>query len=73
MKLLDEWMDMVEGIKYSDEVAEQRRVRLEKYQGPGSFVSQAFQQFKLLIIGLCSYSIHRLPGIDVDFSVFVHH
>jgi hypothetical protein len=44
MKLLDEWMDMVEGIEYSDEVAEQRRMRLEKYQGPGSFVSQAFQQ-----------------------------
>jgi hypothetical protein len=44
MKLLDKWMDMAEGIECSDEVAEQRRMRLEKYQGPGLFVSQVFQQ-----------------------------
>jgi hypothetical protein len=43
MKLLDKWMDMAECMAYSDEVAEQQRMRLEKYQGPGSFVSQAFQ------------------------------
>jgi hypothetical protein len=41
MKLLDEWIDMTDAIECSDQVAEQR---LEKYEGPGSFVSQAFQQ-----------------------------
>jgi hypothetical protein len=34
MKLLDEWMDMAESIECSDEVAEQQRMRLEKYEGP---------------------------------------
>jgi hypothetical protein len=44
MKLFDEWVDMAEGIWCSGEVAEQQKMRLKKYQGPGSFVSQAFQQ-----------------------------
>jgi hypothetical protein len=57
MKLLDKWMDMVESIECSDEVAEQQRMRLEKYEGPGSFASQAFQQLLIYWIVKLLYSL----------------